>query len=291
MASDALLNLGLLVTEIPREPMDRAIRSIARLHNALRVNVSTIDEICAAPITKQCVVCKADNVALMVCSRCNAVRYCSQACQRTHWPAHRIECSTLSYSLGPSAFLDIKRGCVRALVDLPKGKAFRVQAFNQSATEYAGLMTKYIEEFLRVTGLTIDHVDHEHCMPLVVKLLEAGSRAPRWIETECQKRDAFNGFERTAFDAFVISKLEATYGEDKVRDAFNTVIPTFYKTPNISQCQLPRVLCSMAQTKRTDGANCVFITRPNLNAIVLLEDIKAGEELIEFNMLADTPLI
>ena len=27
------------------------------------------------------------------CSRCRAVRYCSEACQRAHWPSHRVVCS------------------------------------------------------------------------------------------------------------------------------------------------------------------------------------------------------
>jgi hypothetical protein len=101
------------------------------------------------------------------------------------------------------------------------------------------------------------------------------------------------GFPRSPFDEFIIAQLEATYGGVKVRDAFDTVIPTFYKTPNISQCQLPRIVCSMKLTKNPSGGNCVFVARPKLelSAIVMLSDVRVGEELVVFNLLEDMPLL
>ncbi|KAK4755830.1 hypothetical protein SAY87_009587 [Trapa incisa] len=43
-----------------------------------------------------CVMC--GNGGLKVCSRCKAVRYCSQKCQAAHWKTHKLECRDLQQS-------------------------------------------------------------------------------------------------------------------------------------------------------------------------------------------------
>jgi hypothetical protein len=39
-----------------------------------------------------CASCQKSGVRLRTCSTCHAVRYCSTACQRAHWQAHKTEC-------------------------------------------------------------------------------------------------------------------------------------------------------------------------------------------------------
>jgi hypothetical protein len=46
----------------------------------------------AADATKQCAVCGGQPEALLLCSGCMGVKYCSAECQRAHWKRHRTEC-------------------------------------------------------------------------------------------------------------------------------------------------------------------------------------------------------
>ena len=41
-----------------------------------------------------CAACQKTNCKLSACSKCHAVRYCSTACQRAHWRAHKPACVT-----------------------------------------------------------------------------------------------------------------------------------------------------------------------------------------------------
>jgi hypothetical protein len=42
--------------------------------------------------TRQCAVCGGQPEALLLCSGCMGVKYCSAECQRAHWKHHRGEC-------------------------------------------------------------------------------------------------------------------------------------------------------------------------------------------------------
>ena len=45
------------------------------------------------PLTPPCCAsCEKSGVKLSACSKCHAVRYCSTACQRAHWRAHKLVC-------------------------------------------------------------------------------------------------------------------------------------------------------------------------------------------------------
>jgi len=47
------------------------------------------------PFTPPCCAgCQKSGVRLRACSKCHAVRYCSTACQRAHWRAHKQTCIT-----------------------------------------------------------------------------------------------------------------------------------------------------------------------------------------------------
>jgi hypothetical protein len=39
-----------------------------------------------------CASCQKSGIKLRACSKCHAVRYCSTACQRAHWRAHKQTC-------------------------------------------------------------------------------------------------------------------------------------------------------------------------------------------------------
>ena len=41
-----------------------------------------------------CASCQKSGIKLRACSTCHAVRYCSTACQRAHWRAHKPACIT-----------------------------------------------------------------------------------------------------------------------------------------------------------------------------------------------------
>ena len=41
-----------------------------------------------------CASCQKSGIKLRACSKCHAVRYCSTACQRAHWRAHKTTCKT-----------------------------------------------------------------------------------------------------------------------------------------------------------------------------------------------------
>ena len=38
-------------------------------------------------------VSSADVIALKRCARCHSIYYCSEACQREHWPTHKPQCN------------------------------------------------------------------------------------------------------------------------------------------------------------------------------------------------------
>jgi ankyrin repeat protein len=42
-----------------------------------------------------CANCQKSGIKLRACSKCHAAQYCSSACQRAHWRAHKIACKTL----------------------------------------------------------------------------------------------------------------------------------------------------------------------------------------------------
>ena len=41
-----------------------------------------------------CAGCQKTGIKLSACSKCHAVRYCSTACQRAHWRAHKASCTS-----------------------------------------------------------------------------------------------------------------------------------------------------------------------------------------------------
>ncbi|KAH9924940.1 hypothetical protein B0H21DRAFT_826677 [Amylocystis lapponica] len=45
---------------------------------------------------KKCDECGATDAALKICAKCHSARYCSTACQRAHWPAHKRTCQPFS---------------------------------------------------------------------------------------------------------------------------------------------------------------------------------------------------
>jgi ankyrin repeat protein len=54
-----------------------------------------------------CANCKKSGIKLSACSKCHAVRYCSTACQRAHWRAHKPACiSTKDVSVANAAKYD-----------------------------------------------------------------------------------------------------------------------------------------------------------------------------------------
>jgi ankyrin repeat protein len=54
--------------------------------------------VCVVCLTDACVGCGARRcgVACKLCSSCHSVRYCSIACQRSHWPTHKASCKASS---------------------------------------------------------------------------------------------------------------------------------------------------------------------------------------------------
>jgi hypothetical protein len=44
-------------------------------------------------VLAQCAQCNFEFPHLKICSRCEQVRYCSKACQRSHWKVHKKECN------------------------------------------------------------------------------------------------------------------------------------------------------------------------------------------------------
>jgi uncharacterized protein len=55
-----------------------------------------LSELTAALSPLACVAAGCTEPGLLACSRCRAVLYCSQACQRTHRKAHKVYCNTLA---------------------------------------------------------------------------------------------------------------------------------------------------------------------------------------------------
>ena len=53
----------------------------------------------AARAPRACAACSTIEPAVRTypkCERCRVVYYCNAACQRTHWPTHKLECQALA---------------------------------------------------------------------------------------------------------------------------------------------------------------------------------------------------
>ena len=55
-----------------------------------------------------------------LCGACRAARYCSEACQRRHWPVHKLECATKKQIMSDAGFA-ANRAAARRICDaLPR---------------------------------------------------------------------------------------------------------------------------------------------------------------------------
>jgi hypothetical protein len=52
----------------------------------------TTSEIDQLPI-EQCSCCGREDIALLLCARCRATKYCSKVCQVKEWPIHKLACN------------------------------------------------------------------------------------------------------------------------------------------------------------------------------------------------------
>jgi hypothetical protein len=57
--------------------------------------VSYLETVVRDPLRRRCFVCRLQarpNLKLMTCAKCQIPRYCSRACQKMHWEAHKRQC-------------------------------------------------------------------------------------------------------------------------------------------------------------------------------------------------------
>jgi len=67
---------------------------IARHHWPYRLELAALfdEDESREPFKLCCAACSKTDCRLYACSKCHAVRYCSTACQRAHWRAHKVSC-------------------------------------------------------------------------------------------------------------------------------------------------------------------------------------------------------
>ena len=54
-----------------------------------------------AAAQRRCAACGGAEGRLLRCARCQAIVYCSPACQRQHWPQHKLRCKPLAQAPAP----------------------------------------------------------------------------------------------------------------------------------------------------------------------------------------------
>lgn len=55
--------------------------------------VSYLETVIRDPMARRCYVCRGHGKpTIQACSRCQKIRYCSHACQKIHWKAHKLTC-------------------------------------------------------------------------------------------------------------------------------------------------------------------------------------------------------
>lgn len=251
-----------------------------RLHNVLR-NARLV----ATEEPTRCGMCNTGTPVPKLCKGCHGMSYCSIDCHRAHWPVHKRVCGTNDTILGSiQQIFEIEKGCVKARFNMSEGKRVQVPMFffTQSTTDdIPPLWAKIVRGFGAVSS---SEVIFEDFLPLVIKLL-GSEKLPSWIERECKTQDLYCKFvERSEFDSFAVSALEETFGSEVMIEAFNKIIPNYFIRDSPSAVVLPRVICSMRSTA-TAYENCKFVMdKVKMQGhIVMLCDIKAGDELVCFN--------
>ena len=86
---------------IPSAPPRRPIKNVT----ATEEEIDAYMEKCRLE-KPSCDNCGKTDVPLSACSRCKKVKYCSQVCQKKHWPIHKPDCTSLTqtYEVGSFPF-------------------------------------------------------------------------------------------------------------------------------------------------------------------------------------------
>jgi hypothetical protein len=70
----------------------RLLRVLGETTNLPRSHNGSPDDVRPEPPLKYCEGCGLQALKMKKCGGCRAVRYCSEACQRQHWRAHKVDC-------------------------------------------------------------------------------------------------------------------------------------------------------------------------------------------------------
>lgn len=84
------------------------------------------------PPQHQCFACGKESVAMSHCSACKVARYCGEQCQRSHWQAHKAQCSDLKAAAAAAGSTDL------ALVT-PGAGSGRRGSFDESGGALSGV--------------------------------------------------------------------------------------------------------------------------------------------------------
>jgi uncharacterized Fe-S cluster-containing MiaB family protein len=90
---DGLTPLNCAVEYGPHREAERVLKELLAARGAAASQTSTTCAACGYASGTS-------GAALKKCSRCKSVKYCSEACQRTHWRVHKPSCAAAA---GPSA--------------------------------------------------------------------------------------------------------------------------------------------------------------------------------------------
>lgn len=66
-----------------------------RVEPSVQARVKIVEAQEKASVFPVCDGCGSGSLATMLCSACRQARYCSQACQRSHWKSHKADCKAV----------------------------------------------------------------------------------------------------------------------------------------------------------------------------------------------------
>lgn len=128
------------------------------------------DAVASKPGGHKCQNCDLQSDKLLLCGRCNAVRYCSKDCQVSHYPQHKTDCrNSVPNSVEPEKLVSWKQLEAREVVP---GKTLKVRILSRPSA--GGRYAFYGKDHKGEVNLVAFYLDSEEAHKALLQSLVLG---------------------------------------------------------------------------------------------------------------------